>query len=150
MRVIWRLRVGVIRKKQMQTIEQSREIPPIYEVLKRRFGIDWDGKAPVMIAWEGKIHCKNPCNAAEIVHEAAHLREQAKIGNEAWWRLYLDSDVFRFEQELIAYKAEADFIRKHVNNREAAFHMIREIVKNFSSPTYGNIVTREEAWKLLK
>lgn len=131
----------------MLRISESREKPPIYEALKQKFGADWD--KGLLIAWDGKIHSKEPAQAQKILHESVHLREQSRLGNEAWWRLYLENEDFRFQQELMAYREEARFIRENVDNREAAFKMIREAVHSFCSDLYGFKLDYQEGWKLI-
>lgn len=126
----------------------SHVIPPIYGELKKKFGVNWD--KDLIIAWDGKIHSKGDIWPQKIVHEQVHLKQQEKLGNEAWWKLYLESDVFRFQEELLAYRAEANFIKKYIKNREDKFHIIREIAKNFSGETYGNLVNFDEAMKLIQ
>lgn len=136
-------------KKNMLKISESRKKPPILQALIDKFNVDWD--KGLLIAWEGKIHSKEPVQQAQkIVHEATHIREQNRIGNEAWWRLYLEDDTFRFEQEVMAHKEEARFIRENITNREAAFQMIRPIAKSLCSPMYGFNITSEEAFRLIK
>jgi len=132
----------------MNQILVSHEIPLIYEKLSMQFGVDWD--KGLIIACEGKIHCKNNPEPQKIIHEAVHLNEQKEIGEEAWWRLYLESPDFRLQQEVLAYKAEVDFLKKYVKNREHRFFMVKAIVDALTSSMYGNLISREEAFKLFK
>lgn len=125
-------------------IEVSHAVPPIYKALRARFGVDWDGG--LIIAYGGRIHCKRDPDPQKIVHEAVHLAEQSRVGNDAWWSAYLDSADFRIAEEVKAYRAEADFLRRHIRNREHLFHYMRDIVDSLSGPTYGNACTREYAY----
>ena len=132
----------------MQPIEISHVIPPVYERLNLRFGADWE--KGVIIAYNGKIHQKSKVvQPQKVIHEKVHLDEQKRIGNDAWWELYLTDDAFRLEQETMAYKTEANFIKKHIKQREHRFQMIRELAHAFSSSLYGGIITPEQALKLL-
>lgn len=126
----------------------SSEIPPIYPQLREKFGADWDNG--VIIAYDGRIHAKEVPAPQKWIHEGVHLDRQKEIGNEAFWRLYLESDQFRLEEELLAYLAEADFIKKNIRDREARFHLIMEIARGFSSSLYGGIIGTQEAYRLLK
>ena len=125
----------------------SNEIPPIYSQLNERFGADWN--KGIIIAYDGKIYSKEVPEAQKWIHEEVHLDRQKEMGNEAWWRLYMESDEFRLEEELLAYMAEVSFIKKNIKNREARFHIIREVARSFSSSLYGNIISPEQALKIL-
>ena len=72
------------------------------------------------------------------------------MGNEAWWRLYLESDQFRLEEEVMAYVAEANFIKKNIPNREVRAKMIYDIAQTFSSDLYRGIITLQDALKILR
>jgi hypothetical protein len=131
----------------MEEIEIINEKPPICDRLHKRFGVKWD--EGIIIAFDSKIYCKKEVDAQKIVHEKIHLDEQKRLGNDAWWELYLTNDVFRLEQETMAYRAEANFIKKHVKNREHAAVFYRDIAKSFSSGVYGNIISQSEALRLI-
>lgn len=126
----------------------SNDIPAIYPSLQEKFGADWD--EGLIIAYSDRIHSKRIPDPQKWIHESVHLDRQSEMGNDAWWRLYMESDQFRLEEELLAYKAEADFIKKNIKDREARFHIIMEIAKGFSSSLYGNIISTEEAYKILR
>ena len=134
----------------MKEVKISHTIPPIYEELHNRFGVEWENG--IIIAWDNKIHCSEdfPLAPQKIIHESKHLERQNEIGNDAWWRLYLESEQFRRNEEMIAYLAEANFIKKNIKNREISFFAIRDIAKSFSSDVYGNIISLEDALKILR
>ncbi len=132
----------------MTQILIDRTKPPIYEKLKEKFGADWDKN--LIVAWDGKIHTKGEIPAQKIIHEKVHLDEQAKIGNEAWWNLYFDNPVFRLEQEVLAHKREAQFIKQNIKDREVAFRMIIDIARVLSSSLYDLNLTTDEALKMIK
>jgi hypothetical protein len=131
----------------MSQIVISKEKPPIYDALVAKFNVNWD--TGLIVAYDGKIHSKDYIAPQKIIHERTHLDRQATLGNDVWWKLYLDNDVFRFEEEVLAYKAEANFIKKNIKNREDRFHMIRDIAICFSSDMYGKMITQQEALTLL-
>lgn len=131
----------------MKEIEISHEIPPVYELLNKKFGVKWDDK--IIIAYGGKIHCKDTPAPQKIIHEKVHLDEQKKIGNELWWKAYLEDDNFRLQEELKAYRIESNFLKKYIKNREVRFHAINEIADSLSSPVYGSIITKKEALSYL-
>ncbi len=131
----------------MQQVILSKEKPPVYDALHSKFGVEWDDG--IIIAYDGKIYCKMGVQPQKVIHESVHLERQKQIGNDTWWKLYLESDQFRREEEILAYLAECQFLRKNIKNREHVFHMIREICTSISDGTYGNIITKEEALKIL-
>lgn len=121
--------------------------PEIYQRLHQQFGADWE--KGIIIAWNGKIHCKGEPEPQKIVHEAVHLQVQEEMGNDPWWLAYLEDKDFRLEQEKLAYKAEADFIKRAIKNREHRFQYINDIAKAFASPIYGPIISWQEALAFL-
>lgn len=131
----------------MQEVITSTEKPPIFDRLNKQFGADWKD---VIIAWDGKIYASKEIPPQKIVHEKVHLDRQAKIGNEAWWNLYLWNNSFRLEEEKLAFRAEINFLKKYIKNKEDCFQMIRELCHTFSSSNYGNLCTADEAMKLLR
>lgn len=131
----------------MKDIAISREKPAIYDKLHDKFGADWNNG--VIIAFGGKIHSKDDIMPQKVVHEKIHLDRQKEMGDDVWWTLYIDNEIFRLEEESIAYRAEAKFIKNYINNREVRFQMLREIAHAFSSSLYGNIVTIDEAMRII-
>lgn len=126
----------------------STAIPPIYEECRQKFGVKWsDG---IVIAYGDTIYCRNTLSPDVIAHEEVHLRQQAKIGKDVWWRRYLDDADFRLSQEKEAYIAQSKWYKKNVKDRELRFQCIDFIARDLSSSMYGNIITKEEAWNILK
>ncbi len=127
----------------------SHEKPPIYDRLVDVFGIDWnDG---IVITYGDTLHTRGGNNIPQdlVVHEKTHTRQQAAIGIEEWWNNYVANRDFRLEQEAEAYRNQWQFIKHNVKNREEAFRKKMRIARDFSSPIYGNIVTHNEALKII-
>lgn len=79
-------------------------------------------------------------------HEEIHIVQQARVGGPAaWWRMYLEDDAFRLEQEIEAYRAQV----RAVPNRAERRRLTAKVVKDLASPMYGRIVTKEQARRLL-
>lgn len=131
----------------MKEIEIIHELPEIYDRLHRTFNVEWD--KGIIIAYDGKIYCKLNPPSQKIYHEMVHLQEQKELGNEIWWEMYITNDKFRLDEELKAYRAEVKFIKKAIKNRNDAFEMIRNIAHDLSSEIYGNIISKDEALKLI-
>ena len=83
------------------------KFPPNYfEILKyipqaRRHG--------VIFAYGDKIYSPNPKSIITkhlYAHECVHGRRQIEIGVEEWWHRYLTDLDFRYNEELLAHRAE--------------------------------------------
>lgn len=131
----------------MRKVIISHDIPPIYQQLHDKFGVEWE--SGLIIAFDGKIHSSGEIDPQKVIHECQHLDRQAELGNEAWWNLYLDSDIFRFDEEVLAYVAEAKFIKKNIKDRELRNKILIDVAKTFSSGMYGNLLTTQEALRIL-
>lgn len=82
-----------------------------------------------------------------IKHETTHGEQQKKMGPKKWWDKYLADPEFRLEQELEAYRAQWRFLA--TASRQYRKFVLRRISKDLSGRMYGNMLTREEAQKLI-
>lgn len=131
----------------MIDIKFSKEIPEVYKELHSKFGVEW--KDGIIICYGNTIYCNQDVSPDKIVHETVHVKQQDKIGTEEWWRMYLDIPSFRLEQEVEAYRAEYQFVKRNIKNREAVFHFLKRMAKHLSSENYGGIITTDEAIELI-
>ena len=122
----------------------STRIPTIYLILKKKFGVQWD--KGIIITYGDTIYCKYKISPDLEVHEATHIKQQADYGVKEWWERYIVDAPFRLSQELEAYKTQAEWIRKHSNNQK---FLLEKIWTDISSSIYGNMITYEEAKKLI-
>lgn len=81
-----------------------------------------------------------------IVHETTHLRQQEKIGLDEWVSQYLSDPKFRLEMEKEAYKKQLDSVKDR--NVKARLRMI--CAHDLSGPLYNNIISLQEALKILQ
>jgi hypothetical protein len=127
-------------------IKYSNQIPPIYDLCKRKFGASWD--KGTIFTYGDTVHCKFLISDDLKVHEATHVRQQAVIGRDIWWNRYLNDATFRLEQELEAYRNQMDYIMKHYKKKEARkqYDHIIYCMANI----YGDMCTKAEALKLLQ
>lgn len=123
--------------------------PPNIEEIRKVF--DLTGKKPVFSY--GKIlyvpyggHIDEPL----MKHEMTHAKYQLEMGVEEWWNAYLNNRQFRLDQEIEAYQVQYREYCKLVKDRERRFRFLNHVASDLASPMYGNIVTREEAIKLIK
>lgn len=118
----------------------------IYSQCKKQFGISWD--RGIVITIGETAHTKSGNLSPDmIVHESTHVHQQInyKGGPDAWWKKYFRDKEFRLDQELEAYKAQAEYFRKNSPNVKKKF----EYIWNSMATCYGGMVTYEEAMELI-
>lgn len=125
----------------------SLQKPPIYERLKARFGVSWD--KGIAITYGDTVYSKYPIDKILASHEEVHVWQQAQMGVEEWWNLYLNNDNFRLNQEVQAYKRQIEAIKTFIKDKNQAFLAIRKIYLDLSSDMYGNICNFDQAKQLL-
>lgn len=81
-----------------------------------------------------------------IVHEQTHFKQQEKFGLDNWVEQYLTDERFRLEMEIEAYQNQL----KSIKDRNLRFAVRMDSVNALTSGLYGDIITREQANKLLK
>lgn len=124
----------------------STETFPFYEECRAKFGVDID--KGVVFTYGDTIHAR--CNISQDLyeHEYTHSMQQLKMGKDLWWKVYLENDEFRLKQEVEAYRAQYKFAKG--GNREYNFRFLHRIAMDLSGPTYGGVVTYQEALNLIK
>lgn len=80
---------------------------------------------------------------ALIRHEGVHGDRQLAMGIEVWWDRYLVDAQFRFDEELLAHRAEYDWFRLYKPKKSEA--MLDAISKRLASDLYGSMVSVEKA-----
>lgn len=130
----------------MQTIAVNKNKPKNWDTLESQFGVKW---GDVIVTYYPEIHCEKDISAQKVHHESVHLVQQQDFGVENWWAKYMEDKAFRLEQEVQAYKAEIDWIKKQDFNRVYRRLLLDRIYTDLSSSIYGHLVTYEEAKKIL-
>jgi hypothetical protein len=123
--------------------------PPNIEKIKAKFNLT--GKSPIF-CWGEIIYYPGGTELPEhlIVHESVHSEQQKEAGGpEIWWAQYLDDPGFRLSQEGTAYRAQYQFIKAH-DSRQVRRQMLKFFATDLSSPMYGNLVSHDEAIKLIE
>jgi len=118
---------------------------PYYKEYLLRFPIDEN----TIFVFKDTIFTNNEISYDILAHEGKHLAQQNKIGAKKWIKRYLKEDSFRLIQEIEAYRHQLKTVRKTGDRQEYA-HILIECAMNISSKLYGNIITYQEALKLLK
>lgn len=83
-----------------------------------------------------------------MAHEEVHSKQQAILGVEQWWALYLKDDAFRLTEEVEAYREQYRYAKENYN-RELRREVLAHIVRNLASRLYGNIVNKQIAKELI-
>ena len=99
-----------------------------------------------IIAYYPDIYSNNSLTPDLLVHESTHLRQQQKLGLNSWVDKYLEDPTFRLNQEIEAYNNQIQSF-KDKNQRLKSKIWASETL---SSSLYNNIITKEEAYKILK
>jgi hypothetical protein len=125
------------------------EYPPNIEKIKKVFPECEEMGA--IFCYGNKIYNPKGIDIPEdiIFHEYTHSIQQGK-NPEAWWKMYLHSKDFRLNQEIQAYAAQYNFIRKHIKDREVVYRSLLESAKQLASPLYGNLLKPTEAKNAIK
>ena len=126
----------------------SNEVPEIYKRCHDVFGVNWS--KGVIITYGDTVYCKFDLPDYKIVHEEVHVVQQASVGPSFWWERYFADPSFRLQEELEAYRAEYKFIHKNVKDRNQKFKMLHEICTDLSGPMYGDIISYDDAIRMIK
>ena len=84
-----------------------------------------------------------------INHESVHIKQQGKEP-EKWWTLYLDDPLFRGAMEIPGSQVQYFTAKKYIKDRNRLHAYLVQLAKNLSSPTYGGIMTFQEAINAIK
>ena len=95
----------------------------------------------------GRKHIGKPL----MIHEETHAGRQGPTEGTArsWWRDYLNSQEFRFHEELLAHRAELKEYQRTTKDRNKLAWHFHDLAVRLSSPLYGNIITYTEARRAL-
>lgn len=133
----------------MQTeIKHSTEKPPVWDELVRRFNPDWKRTA---VAYGDTIHSATPLPADVEVHERVHLKQHGYTaeGAAAWWVRYLEDADFRLEQELEAYRAQYQYLKKTVKDRNELARQTLKLARDLAN-MYGLTINVARALTAIK
>lgn len=125
------------------------DYPPNYEAIAEAFNIQ-DNEA-VIFTYGNKLYIP----AGERVridkplmrHEETHARQQKRIGVEEWWDQFLADPAFRLQQELEAYREQYRNMAGMPLKERMAY--LTHISRDLSGTMYGNLLTEEEAVKVI-
>ncbi len=87
-------------------------------------------------------------NKALMAHEETHMRQQGD-DPKGWWDKYIASPDFRLRQEVEAYRNQYKEFSK-AKNRNRLYIFLSRIARDLSSSIYGNIISYDTAFKLIR
>lgn len=82
-----------------------------------------------------------------LIHEETHAAQQTEMGIEKWWEHYLSTPQFRLTQELEAYRNQYRSMGSLSLSQRRGY--LDHIVKDLSGAMYGNVVSQEDAFRLV-
>lgn len=80
-----------------------------------------------------------------IAHETVHIERQLVVGVENWWAQYLSSSTFRYEEELLAHRAEYQYLAGL--SRQLRRSALKTIAKKLAAPLYRYDVSLDKAMR---
>jgi hypothetical protein len=99
-----------------------------------------------VFAYDGDIYTNSVLPYFLIVHEEKHLEQQNKYCLDVWVNRYINDIDFRLQMEVEAYQAQLNSVKDKQKRDRMRFICAKEI----SSSLYGNIISLEDALKILK
>ncbi len=102
----------------------------------------------VIFAYAPDIYCMHTTNIPPelIAHEKVHIERQEAYpgGVEAWWSRYLVDLSWRYNEELLAHRAEYRWLCENAS-RQVRRASLKVIGRKLAAPLYGNMVTPARA-----
>ncbi len=114
------------------------EKPKFFWLLKLFFpSADW-GEG-IIVTYGGKVYCNYYLTDSLIAHEQVHLNQQEGKIMWLWFLRYFFSPKFRLRVEIPAHRAEYESDKEN----------LKFIASRLSGPLYKNMLTYQEAVKLI-
>jgi hypothetical protein len=119
--------------------------PPNYAVIRAAF--PWiRARSNVVFAHGERIY--NPSgqvlSPALWAHERVHCARQLESDVANWWKRYISDRDFRLEEEVLAHRAEWQYLVQHGTARERI-----DVVKRLTLPMYKFGLTEMQALELI-
>lgn len=127
---------------KIQITIYKQEDFPLMEEYSKKFTITKD----TIFALGQGIYTNGQLTPDLLVHEMVHLEQQERIGVKEWVYDFLEYPSKRLEYEVEAYRKQIQSIK----DRNYKYKVLIQSAKNLSSDLYGNIISYEDAYQLLK
>lgn len=134
----------------MSQVSVVKDYPPNYEQICAAFPEVRNIKT-VIFTYGNNIYNPGgwPIDEALMLHERVHVSQQLEMGVEEWWQEYLDNPQFRTNQEIEAYQVQFRHLKSY-SARPVWRRELDRLARDLSSPIYGNILSFDEAKKVIK
>lgn len=128
-------------------MKQKKEFPPNIEKIRAVFPIT----SRTVFTYGDVIYNPNDgfIDLPLEEHEKTHSIQQKHYGIEEWWDEYIKNPVFRFEQELEAYRNQYRKAKSINSDRNKLYKYSRELAGDLSGSLYGNCISFNEAIKFI-
>lgn len=127
------------------------EPPPNAAEIEKVFPGVTNGVRPILFCYGHSIY--NPAKIVIpiqlIAHEAVHALQQESYEVTHWWKMYLDSPLFRLDQEAPAHRVETEAYREH-NNRAMSRSYYKTVAQRLAGPLYGNLISVKRAMEIIR
>ncbi len=124
-----------------------QSFPPNFAAIHRV--IPGANSMTVIFAYAPDIYTMTPegVTPALLAHESVHIKRQEEYpgGVEAWWARYLVDLPWRYNEELLAHRAEYQYLSGI--SRRLRRSALKTVAKRLAAPLYGKMVTVEQAAK---
>lgn len=125
------------------------EYPPNYAAISKVFDIK--DKPGIVFTYGYKLYVPGgkgvEVDKHLLIHEETHAAQQAAMGVEKWWELYLSEPQFRLVNEVEAYRNQYRSMGTLSLSQRKGY--LDHIVKDLSGAMYGNVVSPEDAYRLV-
>lgn len=132
------------------TQKQLFEYPPIIEEIAAKFPQCLE--KGVIFSWGDSIYNPSAGTIPKqiLAHEAVHGQRQLVDGIEKWWKLYIEEETFRFQEELPAHQEEYKVYCTMTNDREQRARYLHRIACRLAGELYGRCCSYMDARKQIK
>jgi hypothetical protein len=100
----------------------------------------------VIFALYPDIYTNSELTPDLLIHEKTHLKQQVNTGLDKWVKQYLENPHFRLNQEIEAYQNQI----KSFRDKNQRHRMRTWASETLSSSLYGNIISKQEVYRILK
>ena len=124
--------------------------PPVADKIKEVFGTEFDD-GNIIVTYGDDVYTKSGYLPPDLfAHEIIHVMQQTKMTPIQWWVRYFEDPEFRLSQELEAYRNQYTYYLDNIKDRNILYRELVRISRGLAGPTYGNIISADEALKLIK
>lgn len=111
-------------------------------------GIKPGDDVDVLFTYFEGIYTARKISTDIFIHESVHFIRQGAGENENqakdWWLRYCSDDAFRYQEEVLAYREQYQYILRNTN-RPVAFNHAKRLATDLSGPMYGKICSFQTA-----